>query len=53
MAKSRPLAGKIAGVAACTFVNNILGMDKKNQAVTPLTTYADTRAEASSSRAEG
>jgi gluconokinase len=46
MAKARPLAGKIAGVAACTFVNNILGVDKKNQAVTPLTTYADTRAEA-------
>ncbi|MDH4267604.1 MAG: FGGY family carbohydrate kinase, partial [Deltaproteobacteria bacterium] len=45
MGKARPLAGRIAGVAACTFVNNILGVDKKNQAVTPLTTYADTRAE--------
>jgi gluconokinase len=45
LAKSRRLPSKIAGVASCTFVNNILGIDKKNQAVTPLTTYADTRAQ--------
>ncbi len=36
---------RIAGVAACTFVNNILGIDENNRAVTPLTTYADTRGE--------
>lgn len=46
MAKTGRLVSKVAGVAACTFVNNILGVDKKNRAVTPLTTYADTRAEA-------
>jgi gluconokinase len=45
LAKSRRLLPKIAGVAPCTFVNNILGIDKKNQAITPLTTYADTRAQ--------
>jgi gluconokinase len=33
-------------VAACTFVNNLLGVDKNDRAVTPLTTYADTRADA-------
>lgn len=42
---SRSLHAKIEGVATCTFVNNILGIDEKNQAITPLTTYADTRAE--------
>ena len=40
------LAGKIGGVAACTFVNNILGIDENNRVVIPLTTYADTRADA-------
>ena len=45
LAESRLSSPPIAGVATCTFVNNILGIDKKNQAVTPLTTYADTRAE--------
>ena len=40
------LAGKIGGVAACTFVNNILGIDESNRVVIPLTTYADTRADA-------
>ena len=34
----------IAGVAACTFVNNIMGVDQDNRPVTPLITYADTRA---------
>jgi len=38
------LTPHIAGVAACTFVSNILGVDGAGQAVTPLTTYADTRA---------
>jgi gluconokinase len=36
---------RIEGVAACTLVNNILGVDEDNRAITPLTTYADTRAE--------
>jgi len=38
------VAGQIGGVAACTLVSNILGLDKTGRAVTPLTTYADTRA---------
>ena len=37
---------KIVAVAACTFVNNILGIDESNRVVIPLTTYADTRADA-------
>ncbi len=41
----RPLKSGIGGVAACTFVNNVLGIDETLRAVTPLTTYADTRAE--------
>ena len=36
---------RIKGIATCTFVNNILGIDPNNRAVTPLTTYADTRAD--------
>ncbi|HSR10647.1 MAG TPA: gluconokinase [Thermodesulfobacteriota bacterium] len=36
---------RIAAVAACTFVNNILGIDGNGAAVAPLTTYADTRSE--------
>jgi gluconokinase len=38
-------AEAIAGVAACTFVGNILGLNENGQAVTPIYTYADTRAE--------
>jgi gluconokinase len=34
----------IAAVAACTFVGNVLGIDQEGRAVTPLITYADTRA---------
>jgi len=45
MTKARHLGGEIVGVATCTFVTNILGVDKAGKAVTPLTTYADTRAE--------
>lgn len=33
----------VAGVAACTFVSNLLGVDAYGQACTPLMTYADTR----------
>ncbi len=35
----------IAGVAVCTFVNNILGVGEDGKKLTPLTTYADTRGE--------
>ena len=38
------LSTQIAGVATCTFVSNVLGVDDAGQAITPLTTYADTRA---------
>jgi gluconokinase len=44
LGEAGPLHTQIAGVAACTFVSNILGVDKAGQAVTPITTYADTRA---------
>ena len=46
VSRAGDLGGKIRGVAACTFVNNVLGVDKNDRAVTPLTTYADTRADA-------
>lgn len=41
--RAAELSGKIEGVALCTFVSNILGVDEQGQAVTPLMTYADTR----------
>jgi gluconokinase len=41
-----PLAERIAGVAGCSFVNNILGLDAAGRPATPITTYADTRAAA-------
>lgn len=34
---------QIAGVGACTFVSNILGVDTQGRASTPIYTYADTR----------
>jgi gluconokinase len=40
------LAEEIAGVAACTFVSNILGIDQNGTAVTPLFPYSDTRPKA-------
>ncbi len=45
MVQSQPLDREVAGVAACTFVGNILGIDERGRAITPLFTYADTRAE--------
>jgi gluconokinase len=39
------LAEEIAGVASCTFVGNIMGVDRSGKPVTPVYTYADTRAE--------
>ena len=40
------LAEEIAGVAACTFVSNILGIDQNGMPVTPLFPYSDTRPKA-------
>ena len=39
------LKDQIGGVAACTFVGNILGVDRNKSAITPVITYADTRGE--------
>ena len=36
-------SGNIAGVAVCTFVSNILGINQEGAAVTPLFPYSDTR----------
>jgi len=44
MTKAGPLSDKIRGVATCTFVGNILGVNRDGRAITPLVTYADTRA---------
>lgn len=44
MEQAASLARRIAGVASCTFVGNILGVNSTNQAITSLATYADTRA---------
>lgn len=44
LARAGSDAAHIAGVAACTFVSNIVGVDAQGQAVTPVVTYADTRA---------
>lgn len=43
LARAGKLGAKIEGVASCTFVSNVLGVDEQGQAVTPLMTYADTR----------
>jgi gluconokinase len=44
MEQAASLSRRIVGVASCTFVGNILGVNRSKQAITPLTTYADTRA---------
>ena len=44
LALAGPLVEDIAAVAGCTIVGNMLGVDAGGQAVTPLFTYADTRA---------
>ena len=36
-------ASNIAGVATTTLVSNVLGLDDKDKAITPIYTYADTR----------
>ncbi len=45
LAKAGKLAEEIAGVASCTFVGNIMGIDQKGRPLTAVFTYADTRAE--------
>ena len=44
LGRAGQLSARIEGVATCTFVSNVLGVDEQGQAVTPLMTYADTRA---------
>ncbi len=44
LGRAGDLVDRIAGVAICTFVGNVLGVDGAGRPVTPLTTYADTRA---------
>jgi len=39
-------ASEIAAVAPCSFVGNVLGLDRSGRPVTPLMSYADTRAAA-------
>ena len=39
------LVPKIVAVAVCTFVGNIIGVDREAKPLTPVYTYADTRAE--------
>ena len=50
LAKGGRLVPKIAGVAVCTFVGNIMGVDHKARPLTPVFTYADTRAEKEATR---
>src|ERR1041385_7189756 len=44
LARAGKDAANIGGVAACTFVSNIVAVDAQGRAVTPVITYADTRA---------
>ena len=50
LAKAGPLVPKIAAVAVCTFVGNIMGVDRKARPLTPIFTYADTRADKEAAR---
>ena len=50
LAKAGSLAPKMAGVAVCTFVGNIMGVDRKANPLTPVFTYADSRAEKEAAR---
>ncbi len=43
LSPSGSMRDQIRGVATCTFVGNILGVDRNRNAMTPLVTYADTR----------
>jgi gluconokinase len=44
MEQATSMSQRVVGVASCTFVGNILGVNSADQAITPLATYADTRA---------
>lgn len=44
-AAAGPLNPRIAAVATCTFVTNIMALDRASRALTSLTTYADTRSQ--------
>jgi gluconokinase len=50
LAKAGPLVSEITGIAVCTFVGNIMGVDRKARPLTPVFTYADTRAEKEATR---
>ena len=50
LAMGDSLVPKIAGVAICTFVGNIMGVDRSARPLTPVYTYADTRAENEAAR---
>jgi gluconokinase len=54
LARSGYLKDQIRGVASCTFVGNVLGIDRNEKPITPLISYADTRGdeEASALRRE-
>ncbi len=43
LARAGNLSQHIAGVASCSLVSNVLGVDEQGQAITPVYTYADTR----------
>lgn len=43
--KAKEASAQIKAVASCSLVSNILGIDQKSRVITPLITYADTRAE--------
>jgi len=45
-----PPGGRVEGVAPCTFVTNLVGLDAKGRPLTPLSTYADTSAEEEAAR---
>jgi gluconokinase len=45
LSKAADLVKDIVAVASCTFAGNIIGVDRKCRPLTPVFTYADTRAE--------
>ena len=50
LAMGDALVPNLAGVAICTFVGNIMGVDQNARPLTPVYTYADTRAENEAAR---
>jgi len=50
LAKAGLLVSEITGVGVCTFVGNILGVYQMARPLTPVFTYADTRAEKEATR---